>query len=117
MYKNSHVLKVAVLTCLEIMLSITGNAHAENSKETGTKMLSDEDFLGKMPVILSASRLSQPPAEAPAAMKRLGLRLARPFRGGEIAVVAQNVLNGYQEYRYQNIFDSRWYATLTLDLQ
>lgn len=56
-------------------------------------------------------------AESAGAMKRLDLRLARPFRGGEIAVVAQNVLDGYQEYRYQNIFDSRWYATLTLDLQ
>lgn len=52
-----------------------------------------------------------------AEMQRLDLRLAHLFKRGEIAVVAQNVLGDYQEYRRQNGFDTRWYATLTLSLQ
>lgn len=53
------------------------------------------------------------------AYQRLDLRLARRFKAGgargEFSVVLQNVLDDYNDFRNDNVFDRRVYMNLTLD--
>lgn len=52
--------------------------------------------------------------------ERLDLRVAKHFRHGAarntLAVVVQNALNEYMEFREENVFDTRVYVELTLGL-
>jgi hypothetical protein len=51
---------------------------------------------------------------------RLDLRLAHPFRlegaSGEVALVVQNAVRDYTDFRVENVFDRRCFLTLALGM-
>ena len=60
-------MQVLVMTCG--LFSFTANDHALAAQEPPPRpLLSEEDYLGEMPMVLSATRLAQPLSETPVAM-------------------------------------------------
>lgn len=91
-HRNNRILCAHLFTAaVSLALAAKPSAGAANS----TAMLSEEDFLGEMPIVLSATRLAQPVSEVPAEITVIDRHMIRALGVTEIAEIFR-IVPGFQ---------------------
>jgi len=107
--KNKNLLSVYLFTAAaSLALAAKPSAAAANSGG----MLSEEDFLGDMPIVLSVTRLAQPVSEVPAEITVIDRHMIRALGVTEIAEIFR-IVPGFQVGHLNNYTSAVTYHGLS----